>query len=72
MPDSGLAPGMNVYGPVSPFILQDLRQGTMCMPRGDDDTPALNLLDCDLVPGIKSAVLGIAKVKISKILLTKI
>ena len=25
-----LAPGMNVYGAVSPFILQDLAQGTMC------------------------------------------
>ena len=22
--------GMNVYGPASPFILQDLAQGTMC------------------------------------------
>ena len=24
-----LAPGMNVYGPMSPFILQDLAQGTI-------------------------------------------
>ena len=25
-----LAPGMNVYGGASPFILQDLAEGTMC------------------------------------------
>ena len=40
-----LAPGMNVYGPASPFIAQDLAQGTMCTPQGNDDALAFNLLD---------------------------
>ena len=35
MPDLGLLPpGMNLYGAVSPFIMQDLAQGTMCMQGG--------------------------------------